>query len=109
GRAALRSAAAQPGARPVLQRDARRAHPGLHRRAGRRQQLVSGRGVSSSWVSRSRVRAIAAALALLVPAAGQAVADDVMALVYSRGSGRAAIAVARPDSAAAVAAARQEC
>jgi pimeloyl-ACP methyl ester carboxylesterase len=55
------------------------------------------------------VRAIAAALALLVPAAGQAVADDVMALVYSRGSGRAAIAVARPDSAAAVAAARQEC
>ncbi len=50
--------------------------------------------------------AFALALALVATPA-PAVAEDVMALAYARG--RAAIGVARPDSAAAIAAARAQC
>jgi hypothetical protein len=55
------------------------------------------------------VRALGAALALLMLMAAPAAAEEVMALVYARGTGRSAIAVAAPDSAAAVAAARESC
>jgi hypothetical protein len=50
---------------------------------------------------------LARILPILLLTATPAIADDVMALAYAHG--RAAIGVARPDSAAAVAAARAQC